>query len=469
MHFKNKISSLLPTLKKFNNGLHFPYIFNKINMTKVIIIFTIGFITRILINNIYGINVFLEYLNTISLIYYSLISIFAVFVHEFVTYFNLNILSISSITSTIKYISSNISNIKISNIRLSSKNIMNSNKLTILGLEDENTRKMVNKPVSISDISHKNGDETLPNTRYNSNSKKGSSSSPSKPSRSNNSPSHIDNSSQRIKGSSSSRKYSSPPIMENKSRASLKSDFGYTKSGESAKSLRFVVDTINDNGNEIPYKTPIINQGDYRYGPSSSQEGVMPSRPRLSNLTTPSMSTISSTRTPYFPGYEGNASLACIQESAPLPKEINSNLANYRASSVYSSSYLKPAQPLMEDYYKPYSSNASPVNSNSVSPTSASPSGSNKISEVSRWSYTTNNEEENFLDKVKGKIKKVSKFVRDDLNETRRKAKIDLQKSLDLDGKSAVNIRNNKRTLNIKRLDRLNNYLDQYERARKKR
>jgi hypothetical protein len=73
------------------------------------------------------------------------------------------------------------------------------------------------------------------------------------------------------------------------------------------------------------------------------------------------------------------------------------------------------------------------------------------------------------LDRIKGKAKKVTSFVKDDLNETRRKARVDLQKSLELDEKSSISRRNNKRAHDIERLDRLYNSLDSHGRARKKR
>lgn len=67
-------------------------IFNKLNLTKVIIIFIVGFSTRIFIAHVYSINVFTDYLNNISIIYYIFFSIFIVLVHELVHYFNLNII-----------------------------------------------------------------------------------------------------------------------------------------------------------------------------------------------------------------------------------------------------------------------------------------------------------------------------------------------------------------------------------------
>lgn len=48
------------------------YVFNILNFSKVLVIFVVGFVTRVLINYVYGINVFVDYLNSISLGYYGL-------------------------------------------------------------------------------------------------------------------------------------------------------------------------------------------------------------------------------------------------------------------------------------------------------------------------------------------------------------------------------------------------------------
>jgi len=67
-------------------------IFTKPNLNKVIIIFIVGFISRVFIVNIYNINVYFEYLSIISILYYSCMSFFIVVVHELVNYFEFNII-----------------------------------------------------------------------------------------------------------------------------------------------------------------------------------------------------------------------------------------------------------------------------------------------------------------------------------------------------------------------------------------
>jgi hypothetical protein len=67
-------------------------IFTKSNLNKIIIIFIAGFISRVLIVYFYNVNVFFEYLNIISILYYSFMSFFIVIVHEVINYFEFNII-----------------------------------------------------------------------------------------------------------------------------------------------------------------------------------------------------------------------------------------------------------------------------------------------------------------------------------------------------------------------------------------
>lgn len=63
--------------------------FNRQNITKLFIIFTVGFVSRVLINYIYEINVFIEYTNVISYIYYLIMALFTIIVHDFIAYFDI--------------------------------------------------------------------------------------------------------------------------------------------------------------------------------------------------------------------------------------------------------------------------------------------------------------------------------------------------------------------------------------------
>jgi len=67
-------------------------IFTRPNLNKVIIIFIVGFISRALIVNIYDVNVYSQYLDKISIMYYSCFSLFIVVIHELVNLYNVNII-----------------------------------------------------------------------------------------------------------------------------------------------------------------------------------------------------------------------------------------------------------------------------------------------------------------------------------------------------------------------------------------
>nr|YP_010303543.1 hypothetical protein MRV25_mgp21 [Purpureocillium takamizusanense]UNI92572.1 hypothetical protein [Purpureocillium takamizusanense] len=81
-------------MKKFFNTFtsFFKRFFTPINLSKVIVIFFIGLISRFLINDLLGINVFTDYLNWISLTYYSGFAAFIVFVHEYFSFFKISII-----------------------------------------------------------------------------------------------------------------------------------------------------------------------------------------------------------------------------------------------------------------------------------------------------------------------------------------------------------------------------------------
>jgi hypothetical protein len=96
-------------MRKIINKFSFPgllsRILNKSNINKILIIFIVGLTSRIIINYIYNINVFIDYFNKVSIIYYILMSTFIVLVHEVVTYFDVNIIP-SCIFDNIKYVMS---------------------------------------------------------------------------------------------------------------------------------------------------------------------------------------------------------------------------------------------------------------------------------------------------------------------------------------------------------------------------
>jgi hypothetical protein len=66
-------------------------IFTKVNIYKFLIIFTVGVISRALVNYFSGVNVFIDFLHYISLFYYITFSMFIVLVHDFINYFYMDI------------------------------------------------------------------------------------------------------------------------------------------------------------------------------------------------------------------------------------------------------------------------------------------------------------------------------------------------------------------------------------------
>jgi hypothetical protein len=93
-----RISIFNLTNKLSSSGL-LARIFTKSNISKVIIIFVIGFVSRIFISYVYGVNVNFEYLHSISLIYYILMATFIVTIGEVISYFEFNIIPSSLINS----------------------------------------------------------------------------------------------------------------------------------------------------------------------------------------------------------------------------------------------------------------------------------------------------------------------------------------------------------------------------------
>jgi len=65
-------------------------VFNRPNFNKFLIIFIVGFVSRILVGYLYNVNVYLDFLSLVSILYYICMSAFIVLVHEFVDYFNFN-------------------------------------------------------------------------------------------------------------------------------------------------------------------------------------------------------------------------------------------------------------------------------------------------------------------------------------------------------------------------------------------
>lgn len=72
--------------------LFFNKFFTTANFSKILVIFTVGLLSRYFINEYFNINVFTEYWSMVSVTFYSLFATFVVFIHECFTFFNVNII-----------------------------------------------------------------------------------------------------------------------------------------------------------------------------------------------------------------------------------------------------------------------------------------------------------------------------------------------------------------------------------------
>jgi hypothetical protein len=127
-------------------------IINKSNFNKVLIIFSVGFVSRVLVGCFFNVNVFLDYFNFIYILYYIFFSVFIVLVHEFVDYFSFSFSSIiyTSFVEFIGYIvrmfglmnfrifSIRLGDIKLSIIKGASNRTLNSKSIKIYSVLDRN-------------------------------------------------------------------------------------------------------------------------------------------------------------------------------------------------------------------------------------------------------------------------------------------------------------------------------------------
>lgn len=78
-------------MKKFFTQF-LPRVFTPSNLSKVLLIFFVGLFGRYCIDYFGGINVFVEYLNPVSIAFYSFMAAFAVFISELFSFFNCNLI-----------------------------------------------------------------------------------------------------------------------------------------------------------------------------------------------------------------------------------------------------------------------------------------------------------------------------------------------------------------------------------------
>jgi hypothetical protein len=109
-------------------------IFNKKSIIKIFIIFIVGFIIRIIVNYVYNINVFIDYTNIISIIYYYFMALFVVTINEVISQFQFPLSSFFSyVFSVIKeFPFVNLDDLKLSFLRKTiNKFIYGSNKICL--------------------------------------------------------------------------------------------------------------------------------------------------------------------------------------------------------------------------------------------------------------------------------------------------------------------------------------------------
>ena len=117
---------------------------SRLNLTKVFVIFLVGFVSRVGINYYWGINVFMDYLNSISMGYYSIMAIFVVMVNELFSNIDIKNIPFKNIISWEVF---NITSIRkgfsviISNISTKDKIHMSSN----MGTSDSVPSKVLGK------------------------------------------------------------------------------------------------------------------------------------------------------------------------------------------------------------------------------------------------------------------------------------------------------------------------------------
>lgn len=173
-YIKNVYISYTYVNNKFNLPGLFDKIFTRSIFSKIIIVFSVGLVTRIIVFYIYDINVFVEFFNRISIIYYSFMAIFVVVLNEVFAYFDINIIpkfhfinqikdlssliykSISQFSSKIRSLNSIDFNLK--SIIFSFKSIVyykdDSNKLTIGGVDPVK----IEKPIKIGYVLNKDNE-----------------------------------------------------------------------------------------------------------------------------------------------------------------------------------------------------------------------------------------------------------------------------------------------------------------------
>jgi len=340
-NFKEKLS-------KLKNRLFSSYlvknIFTKVNFSKFLIIFTVGVISRAFVNNICGINVYVDFLHYISILYYIAFSIFIVVVHDIASSTGFSLISVFKldfldfIISKIKLVLESFTKL----VYTTTKNsILLFSKLKYEEFKISYIRKVIrdssfnfNDKMYLEDlsyekdISHNNRDTLLKTYVLNKNKDSSSNrlSSDRHPSSGNSRSNSSYNGGNRNTDSLTRRNNN---IVQS------------TRNNIDHNNLLFVVDTFNDGrgsralASPAPSVAPSENQNysftyatlpNLAYVPNNSPIPQMPRAPVPSNLSTPS------TMTPLFPSQEN------INYKAPNNQGVANNTNTRYSNSNYSNS-----------------------------------------------------------------------------------------------------------------------------------
>jgi hypothetical protein len=358
-------------LSKLKNRLFNSYlvknIFTKVNVNKFLIIFTVGVISRAFVNNICGINVYVDFLHFISILYYIAFSIFIVVVHDVASYTEFSLISVFRL-DFFNFIISKIKLVLESFIKLIFTTIKNSRLLFSKLKYDDFKISSIRKVIKDSDFNFKdkmyledlsndrdishNTRDTLLNTYVLNKNKDGSSNSHSS-TRAHSSGRHHSS------GNSRSNSRSNGGIRNNDSRTiynnvnTSNNVVQYNTNNTEDIRLNFLIDTFNDGRGSRAFASPAPSvarsenhNSSFRYAtlpplayvPSNGPIPEMPRAPIPSNLSTPS------TMTPLFPSQEN----INYQTSNNQGVAINTN-TRY-SSSNYSNSIAGTASSISPDY-----------------------------------------------------------------------------------------------------------------------
>lgn len=284
--------------------------FKKINFKKIIIIFSFGLISRLLINNFFNINVFIDFLHPISIGYYLFMASFIVFINEYATYLP-NFTQLFSITYNFIIKSFDLSKLNykdfspyniIKMFKSSIRSLFNNNgKLYLYNDNDISIKDSKANKVNLFDPNDKENLVLYHKDKYGKYSGKysanpGEYSETSKSSGKHNRTSNSSDSSsksnlRRIKKNSSlSQEYNngiSPAEVWNTYNTAMNGTRSIPKLVDSKESIPVVFKGTYD---EVGINSPnnsIHTQADY-YQDNNGKYWIMPSTPKATNLSTPS-------------------------------------------------------------------------------------------------------------------------------------------------------------------------------------